>query len=216
MAEPLKKWEDCIGHDLLKLKYEENEKYEFMFQAYANITRLEQLNQVCNETGIKFMERSIHSSYQIFVKNSYETKNMDNLTHFILKESHDIYTSGALKSLTSPDMVIYIKSTPEICLNRLRKSDRNAEQTVGLEFLKQIHEKHEQWLNVEESINKLGCPIIIINGDQTKEQIQNEATEILKEIFKLAVEKKVIEHLSELCNNLSINSTGNNHVHNYN
>ena len=38
-------------------------------------------------------------------------------------------------------------SDPEICFKRLKKRSRNEEVNVSLDYLRQLHNRHEIWLN---------------------------------------------------------------------
>jgi len=41
---------------------------------------------------------------------------------------------------------IYLHTPPEICLERLKKRGRFEEKNIKLEFLRELHELHENWL----------------------------------------------------------------------
>jgi deoxycitidine kinase len=43
--------------------------------------------------------------------------------------------------------VIYIQCPPEVCSDRIKKRSREGEDTIPLDYLEKIHEKHESWLN---------------------------------------------------------------------
>lgn len=43
--------------------------------------------------------------------------------------------------------VIYVQCAPEICEQRIRTRSREGEDTIPLDYLQRIHEKHESWLN---------------------------------------------------------------------
>lgn len=41
---------------------------------------------------------------------------------------------------------IYLRTTPEVCLQRMHKRGRKEEAGVGLDYLNKIHDLHEKWL----------------------------------------------------------------------
>ena len=49
-------------------------------------------------------------------------------------------------------MDIYLKTSPEICLQRIKKRGRKGENNITLEYLKSCHEYHEQWLKNETNL----------------------------------------------------------------
>jgi deoxyadenosine/deoxycytidine kinase len=58
MEEPIEKWKDLKGINLLDLKFNEPERFQFPFQHYATLTRLQQHLQVTDKP-IKMIERSL-------------------------------------------------------------------------------------------------------------------------------------------------------------
>ena len=47
---------------------------------------------------------------------------------------------------------IYLKTSPEICLQRIKKRGRKGENNITLEYLKSCHEYHEQWFKNETNL----------------------------------------------------------------
>lgn len=41
---------------------------------------------------------------------------------------------------------IYLRTVPKKCMERMQKRGRKEESAVSLEYLKDIHELHEEWL----------------------------------------------------------------------
>lgn len=55
--------------------------------------------------------------------------------------------------------IIYLKCSPELCLERIKQRGRKGEEGIGLEYLRKVHERHEEWLqNINNTI-----PIITID-----------------------------------------------------
>jgi len=48
------------------------------------------------------------------------------------------------------DGFIYLRCDPKVCDKRMAKRGRPEEQGVTLEYLSQLHEKHEKWLHNRE------------------------------------------------------------------
>ena len=46
-----------------------------------------------------------------------------------------------------PDGFIYLRATPDICMNRLKRRQRTEEGGVTLDYLQGLHQKHEDWLS---------------------------------------------------------------------
>lgn len=42
--------------------------------------------------------------------------------------------------------VIYLKCKPEICKTRIQKRNREGEADISVDYLKDVHKKHEDWI----------------------------------------------------------------------
>lgn len=51
--------------------------------------------------------------------------------------------------------IIYLRCEPEVCYERTKKRSRNEEETIPLDYLKKIHDKHENWIKQERPANVL-------------------------------------------------------------
>jgi deoxyadenosine/deoxycytidine kinase len=56
------------------------------------------------------------------------------------------------------DGIIYIKTTPETCLERIKKRDRKGEENLSLEYLNDCHRYHEKW------IGESDVPVLYLDG----------------------------------------------------
>lgn len=152
VPEPVDKWKD-VGPDhfnLLDAFYNEPERYAYTFQNYVFATRL--MKEQETSKGMKplrLMERSIFSDRLVFVRAVHEAKWMSELELRIYESWFDPFIS-ALPGLV-PDGFIYLRASPDTCLQRLHMRNRPEERSVTLEYLRGLHEKHEQCFFPSES-----------------------------------------------------------------
>ena len=45
-----------------------------------------------------------------------------------------------------PDGFIYLRATPDICMDRMKRRSRQEEVGIEMEYLQGLHQKHEDWL----------------------------------------------------------------------
>ncbi|KAF5780422.1 putative deoxycytidine kinase [Helianthus annuus] len=154
VPEPIDKWQD-IGPDhfnILDAFYAEPERYAYTFQNYVFVTRVMQEKE--SSSGIKplrLMERSVFSDRMVFVRAVHEANWMNEMEISI----YDSWFDPVVSSLPGliPDAFIYLRASPDTCHKRMMLRKRSEEGGVSLEYLRDLHEKHESWLFPSESGN---------------------------------------------------------------
>ncbi|XP_022949254.1 uncharacterized protein LOC111452665 [Cucurbita moschata] len=147
VPEPIDKWQD-IGPDhfnILDAFYAEPERYAYTFQNYVFVTRVMQERE--SSGGIKplrLMERSVFSDRMVFVRAVHEANWMNEMEISIYDSWFDPVVS-TLPGLI-PDGFIYLRASPDTCHKRMKLRKRTEEGGVSLEYLRDLHEKHESWL----------------------------------------------------------------------
>ncbi|PKI54118.1 hypothetical protein CRG98_025482 [Punica granatum] len=154
VPEPISKWQD-IGPDhfnILDAFYAEPHRYAYTFQNYVFVTRVMQERE--SSGGLKplrLMERSVFSDRMVFVRAVHEAKWMNEMEISIYDSWFDPVVS-CLPGLI-PDGFIYLRASPDTCHKRMKLRKRTEEGGVSLEYLRDLHEKHESWLFPFESGN---------------------------------------------------------------
>ncbi|KAK4803924.1 hypothetical protein SAY86_003741 [Trapa natans] len=154
VPEPIRKWQD-IGPDhfnILDAFYSEPQRYAYTFQNYVFVTRVMQERE--SSGGLKplrLMERSVFTDRMVFVRAVHEAKWMNEMEISIYDSWFDPVVS-CLPGLI-PDGFIYLRASPDTCHKRMKLRKRVEEGGVSLEYLRDLHEKHESWLFPFESQN---------------------------------------------------------------
>ncbi|PKU70858.1 uncharacterized protein LOC110093216 [Dendrobium catenatum] len=147
VPEPISKWQD-IGPDhfnILDAFYSEPKRYAYTFQNYVFVTRVMQERE--SSGGIKplrLMERSVFSDRMVFVRSVHEANWMNEMEISIYDSWFDPVVS-CLPGLI-PDGFIYLRASPDTCHKRMLLRKREEEGGVTLDYLRDLHEKHESWL----------------------------------------------------------------------
>jgi deoxyadenosine/deoxycytidine kinase len=193
LQEPLDQWTNFKGQNVLQMKYDDAAKYDYLFQTLANTTKLNLLNEHCHKNGIKIIERSLQSGFNVFVKNSRDNYGMDDLTYEALKYNYEtMCTKNCLDMITCPDLYIYLQTSPKICYKRMHKRNRCEEKNVDLTYLKHLHTNYEDWLNQPDSEKNVMCPILILNGNLDKKHMNDMVDKAITTILGIAKEKHTL------------------------
>lgn len=174
--EPVSEWlaiKDKDGHNALECFYKNQKDNAFCFQILAYITRLKKLMDKIKESPsdvIIITERSIETDRNVFAKMLYE----DGFLSSIEWETYN-YWFDTFKETSKVDSIIYIKTSPEKCLERINKRNRIEESSIKLEYLEKCNKYHDDWLHNYNNI-------IIIDGHQSIDTIKNEAIKIINNL----------------------------------
>ncbi|CAD8085235.1 unnamed protein product [Paramecium sonneborni] len=211
LMEPLEQWQKVHGNpnlNILEKYYSDIQRWGFTFQIYAYQSRLmawdrqlravlkeQKLQQIDNnqfsspstnaedEPILVFTERSIESARELFFKLCYNDGTINELEYHIYEEFYEWLMEHYKQYLV--DCVIYVNTPPEMCLERLNRRGRQEEACVPLDYLKKLHQRHEDWLS--ENTNKFK----IINIDATKNYVQDLN-------IREAVRRQLIDEISTL------------------
>ena len=156
--EPLEEWQkitDENGKNILDYFYTDMERFCYAFQSMAFITRYQKTLTIDTTKKYVFIERSIFSDKKIFAENCHKNKIMTEIEWNIYQE----WFNSMSKLINFPFQFIYLRCQPETSYQRLKFRNRDEEKEVPLEYLRELHQRHEDWLNCLENDN------IIINGE---------------------------------------------------
>lgn len=169
-VEPLDKWTNLNGINLLKLMYENPEEWSYTFQNYTLLTQLENHFIPC-EKKLKIIERSIYSGRYCFA----EALMMDGK---IKRESYQVFVKWfefLEKSVKNQiDLIVYLRTTPEKAYERIEKRNRREEDAVPFEYISRLHDLHEAWLFNNGPIIRNEIPLFVLDANLPSETIHAE------------------------------------------
>ena len=156
--EPVDEWKKMIdknGNNLLDFFYKDPNRWAYTFQMMAFTSRVNSLEKQTNKK-IRFVDRSIYCDCNVFAKNCHETGLFNDIEWKLYK---DMYKFVNKRFKYKPTAFIYLKTTPDTCKKRISNRARKEEQNIPIDYLTQISDKHDEWLNDFECY----VPVITIN-----------------------------------------------------
>ena len=168
LEEPLDEWleiKDENDNTILSKFYSDKSKYSFPFQMMAYISRLNKLKEQLNQNKNIFTERSLSTDKFVFAKMLYDSKLMDACEYQIYNKWFDSFNKE-----TAITKMIYVKTDPIICNERVNKRSREGENNISQEYLNTCHQYHE------EMIRNQNIPVLVIDGNENvfNENILND------------------------------------------
>jgi len=157
--EPIDLWLNIKGSDGKNLLYEfynDPVRYAHLFQCMVFITRLQSIEHE-QIKKFRFCERSILTDKYVFGKSCITSGKMNELE---INCYNIWFKMLETKLYKKPDAIIYLKSSPKKCQLRIQERSRNEESGIKLEYLEELNNNHEEWIN-----NCSDIPILTIDND---------------------------------------------------
>uniref|UniRef100_A0A8C9HFR4 Thymidine kinase 2 n=1 Tax=Piliocolobus tephrosceles TaxID=591936 RepID=A0A8C9HFR4_9PRIM len=99
--------------------------------------------------------------------NSHCSGKMPEVDYVVLSEWFD----WILRNMdVSIDLIVYLRTNPETCYQRLKRRCREEEKVIPLEYLEAIHHLHEEWL-IKGSLFPVAAPVLVIEADHHMERM---------------------------------------------
>ena len=161
IQEPVDLWTQIKNEDgktIIEAFYENQDKYAFPFQMMAYISRLQRLQEACENAESKYdliiCERSLHTDKNVFCKMLYDEGKIDTYGYQIYNMWFDHF-----QKFIQTYMFVYLKTDYNICAERVMKRQREGESSISLDYLKHNNEYHDQWLLKNENV-------LLLDGNQ--------------------------------------------------
>jgi deoxyadenosine/deoxycytidine kinase len=161
LKEPVDEWEtirDLNGDTMLQKFYRDQTKYAFSFQMMAYISRLSVFKNAVIENPDSYIfitERCLDTDKYVFAKMLFDNKKIEDVDYQIYTKWFDTFAKEF-----PIEKIVYVRTDPKICHERVFKRSRNGESSIPLEYLENCHGYHESMIS-----NYITVPRIQLNGN---------------------------------------------------
>ncbi len=145
IEEPTSIWREGFASNMLELFYSDTERWAFTFQICAFVTRAKTWHEIWQRTDHSqvILERSIFCDRYVFAENCYRTGLFTLAEYQLYLGMWDFVVS---KYCDEPDLILYLRTPAEVCLQRIHERGREEESGIPLEYLQQLENLHDEWL----------------------------------------------------------------------
>ena len=189
LKEPVDEWEkikDENGETILKKFYADQEKYSFPFQMMAYVSRLKVLRDTLKtiKTDIEdkniiiITERSLYTDKMVFAKMLYDSKKIEHVNYQIYLNWFDTFSDEF-----PVNRVIYVKTSPDKCYQRIVKRLRTGEENIPLNYLTSCSIYHDNMLD-KENPECVCLDQLVLDGNVDIYENKNQVNEWIIEIEK--------------------------------
>ncbi len=190
--EPVNAWSSSeTTQSLLGNFYTNTPRWSYTMETFTMFARIkDHLNEHPHLSKLTIGERSLYSGYYCFAKNGYLQGQMQDIEWSLYSQWFDFL----VPRINTPTGFIYLKSDPEKCFERTVKRNRTGESNIPLEYFKQIHHRHEEFLIKKQGVSKAleHVPLLILDAScefEHNPEIISEYAHEVKQFIELTVTK---------------------------
>lgn len=179
--EPLVQWDTPVnGESLLGNFITTPHRWSYTIETYTMINRVrEHLHYQKVNEPLFLLERSIYSGHYVFAVNGRKQGFMTTAEWGAYTKFFDFL----IPQCRPPRGFIYLQVDPSIALDRIEKRRRGSESSISLDYLQQVHDRHEEFL-----VHKVGVgneirnvPVLVLDCNKEFETDGREAQRLIEQ-----------------------------------
>lgn len=178
LTEPVGAWnQKNYGQSLLENFYKDTPRWAYTLETLTMICRSrDHMQEQRNKNPNRVLERSIYSGHYCFAQNSYESGCMTDIEWKIYNE----WANFLIHDRCSPPLgFIYLRANASVCYTRVQKRNRESEKSLSLDYLKQVEERHDQFLIEKKGLTSAIEAIPVLTIDCNEDFVENPQNMVL-------------------------------------
>jgi deoxyadenosine/deoxycytidine kinase len=136
--------------------YADMPRWSFHSQIFFLSRRLRHHRQLLEHPTSVVQDRSVYEDAEIFARNLHNQGKMEARDYRSYRELYEVLTGF----LPPPDLVVYLRASVETLLCRIRRRGRDYEQDISPEYLAQLNQLYEDWIQRFDL-----CPVLTVPAD---------------------------------------------------
>lgn len=174
-------YEDVDENPYLNDFYEDMQRWSFNLQIYFLNSRFKQVVDIRSSSKTVIQDRTIYEDAEIFAPN---------LHSMGLMSTRDFHTYSNLfqmmnKMVQAPDLLVYLRASVPTLVNQIQKRGREYENSIRIDYLKQLNERYEAWVNRYKAGKLLIIDVDRIDFQNNPEDLSNVIDRIDAQIHGL-------------------------------
>lgn len=149
-------YEDIDQNPYLNDFYNDMQRWSFNLQIYFLNNRFQDILDIRQSGKTVVQDRTIYEDAEIFAPNLHSMGLMSTRDFNNYKTLFDLMVS----LIQPPDLLIYLRASVPTLVNQIQKRGREYENSIRLDYLKQLNERYESWI-----ANYIMGKVLVVNVD---------------------------------------------------
>ena len=150
------RFESVSFNPYLEDYYGDIKRWAFCLETYFLKERYKDMQAVQRAGHTIVQDRSIYEGVYVFVRNNYERGDLSQRDFETFMELFDLMKS----QMKMPDLMIYLRKSVPALIARIQKRGRDYEQTMQIDYLKDLNDKYEDFI-----YHKYEGRVLVIDSD---------------------------------------------------
>ncbi|RIH63789.1 deoxynucleoside kinase [Mariniphaga sediminis] len=135
-------YEDVDENPYLNDFYNDMQRWSFNLQVFFLNSRFKKIIDIRKSGKTVIQDRTIYEDAEIFAPNLHSMGLMSTRDFKNYKSLFDLMVSF----IQPPDLLIYLRASVPTLVNQIQKRGREYENSIRLDYLKQLNERYEKWV----------------------------------------------------------------------
>jgi deoxyadenosine/deoxycytidine kinase len=169
-------YEPVIQNPYLDPFYADMMRWSFHLQIYFLSERFKAQAEIGKSSLPFIQDRTIYEDAEIFARVLHEQGSMTTVDY----ENYTALFHILVSYLRKPDLIIYLKASPKVLMERIARRGRPSEQGIGVDYITRLNRAYDGWMTRARS----ELEVLEIDTDQVPLQGETEAFRLLVENLK--------------------------------
>ena len=171
-------FEDVENNPYLNDFYKEMQRWSFNLQVYFLNSRFRQIIDIKKQDKKFIQDRTIYEDAFIFAPNLHAMGLMSTRDFENYKELFNLMDS----LVKGPDLLIYLRASVSTLVEQIQKRGRDYENSIRLDYLTQLNDRYEAWVEEYDKGKLLIIDVDNINFSENEEDLGSIIEKIDAEI----------------------------------
>ena len=135
-------YEPVIQNPYLDDFYADMSRWSFHLQIYFLSERFKAQVQIGSSPLPFIQDRTIYEDAEIFARTLHDQGSMTEVDH----RNYTSLFHVLVGFLRKPDLVVYLKASPEVLMERIARRGRASEQSIGIDYIARLNGAYDDWM----------------------------------------------------------------------